>query len=76
MSPKNGGRHCPDLIKYDDFYFCKNYKERPDECINHNFPARYCPIGMEKLGITNIVDVWKRLREGHKIIQTNLPFYI
>ena len=48
MSPINHGR-CPIVVQKGTFYLCGDYKHRPVECKNHQFPARWCPIGMDVL---------------------------
>ena len=56
MSPINGG-YCPLLIEKDSptgkIYLCGDYKNRPEECVKHSFPAPVCPIGADSLGIND-----------------------
>lgn len=68
MSPKSS-ESCPDLIQDNTFYFCKNYERRPEDCINHNFPSKYCPIGLSKLGLKNTQEIVQRIDEGRKLIR-------
>jgi len=71
MSPKSAPKPCPDLIHIGDFWFCGCYETRPNECRNHSFPHRYCPIGFEKTGCQNPQDVAHRIDAGWEII-TNI----
>jgi len=52
---------CPKLIKYGDVYYCSIYETRPEQCRNHSFPTRYCPIGFEKLSLSNPQEVAMRI---------------
>ena len=71
MSPITGnGEPCPHLIKQDTYYFCGIYNNRPVECQNHKFPARFCPIGIDKLQLNSrdkisqrIDDSWEKLKQ-------------
>ena len=64
MSPKSQPLPCHDIIQKGTFYFCGCYLERPDECKNHEFPMRFCPIGMEKLNIHDLNGLRQRIDEG------------
>ena len=68
MSPKSAPNPCPDIIQDGTFYFCGCYEQRPEECINHSFPFRYCPIGLEKLSLKNPQEVAQRINAGFKKI--------
>ena len=50
MSPLNQGQ-CPLVVECGTYYFCGDYEHRPKECRDHEYPARFCPIGMDKLGL-------------------------
>ncbi|HAW58648.1 MAG TPA: hypothetical protein DCX03_06500 [Bacteroidales bacterium] len=63
MSPVSEGP-CPNLINIGDYYFCKNYQNRPKECKNHTFPSRFCPIGIDILHISNPEAARNRLNTG------------
>jgi len=69
MSPISHPEPCPNIIKNDTFYFCKDYKNRPDECKNHQFPSRFCPIGMEKLNLDTPDKTRKRIDDGWSLIE-------
>jgi len=63
MSPISAPEPCPHLIKDGNFCFCKIYRNRPDQCKKHDFPYRFCPIGMDILKLSYPADVKKiRLR--------------
>ena len=68
MSPISAPEPCPHLVKDNDFYFCKIYKSRPDQCKAHDFPSRFCPIGMDTQKLSYPEDVEKiriRLEIGY-----------
>lgn len=53
MSPltKDENTLCPYLYEYKGMKLCSEYETRPEQCINHRFPAKFCPIGMDVLGL-------------------------
>ena len=68
MSPISFSEPCPNLVIDDSFYFCDSYHIRPPECEHHDFPSRFCPIGMDILGLSYPDDVEKirvRLEIGY-----------
>jgi hypothetical protein len=72
MSPLTHPNPCPQLIKRGTFYFCGTYDKRPTECKNHEYPARFCPIGIDvlKLDINDTEALHKRVDDGWEIIQS------
>jgi len=74
MSPITGnGDPCPDLIEEGSFVFCGRYKSRPIECECHDFPSRFCPIGLDILGISDIEKIRQRLESGYELIKGIVP---
>ena len=71
MCPMNGGE-CEFVKKVGAFYFCSRYEIRPKQCANHDFPARFCPVGMSVLGVHDSESIRKRIEEGHQIIKEGL----
>ena len=69
MSPL--GSPCPKLDTRGDFYFCKDYENRPEECTNHRFPFKVCPIGREKLNISTLEEVRLRVETGYAMLKYN-----
>lgn len=68
MSPI--GSPCPKLLRVGSFYFCGDYDNRPEQCKNHEFEwARFCPIGIDKLQISDPQDAYNRINEGYEIIK-------
>ena len=67
MSPKSAPNPCPDIIKIENFYFCSCYEDRPVNCVNHDFPSRYCPIGFTKLNLQNPQEVAQRIDDGYEL---------
>jgi hypothetical protein len=55
---------CPKLVQDGDFYFCGDYENRPVECQKHDFPTRFCPVGIEKLKLGDPLRVSVRIDEG------------
>ena len=67
MSPISTPDPCPHLIQDGTFYFCGIYDRRPNECYKHDFPFRFCPIGMSKMGLDTPEKVAQRIDDGwHK----------
>jgi len=63
MSPISAPDPCPHIREDGDFVFCDSYERRPEECVNHTFPsARFCPIGLDVLGLEYPRDV-EKIRE-------------
>ena len=73
MSPLiNDGDVCTHLIAKDTFYFCGNYRNRPEQCKNHIYSfARFCPVGMSKLKLTDSESVRVRIEKGWEMINNN-----
>ncbi len=69
MSPISEGR-CPYLTNEGDIYICGQYDSRPERCANHTFPARFCPVGMNKLELEEESDVIKRCNKLREFIDT------
>ena len=65
MSPISAPAPCPKIKQDGDFYFCSDYQNRPEECAKHDFPSRFCPIGMDKLQLTNSDQVRIRIDAGY-----------
>ena len=59
-SPLSSGP-CPRLVEIGDMCLCSAYERRPDECRNHEFPFRFCPVGMEILGLYDPVKIARRI---------------
>lgn len=60
MSPINYG-YCPLLKKDGDVYFCSDYPNRPNECVNHSVPCTVCTIGKNELDINTENEIKERL---------------
>jgi hypothetical protein len=49
LSPISSPEPYPYIIEKEKdgqiYVLCGTYDKRPKECINHQFPARVCPIG-------------------------------
>lgn len=57
---------CSQLIQDDDFYFCRSYNKRPEQCRKHSFPSRFCPIGIEKLNLQDTHQIALRIDKGYE----------
>ena len=68
MSPLAIGR-CPLLQIDGSFFFCSDYANRPQQCRDHTFPYRDCPIGLEKLNISTPEMLSRRIDDGWEKIQ-------
>lgn len=53
MSPLTGSESqpCPRLTELDGLKICTDYSHRPQQCRDHEFPAKFCPVGMDVLGV-------------------------
>ena len=69
MSPLSAPEPCPHIWHVEDFYFCDRYQRRPDECSAHTFHSRFCPIGQDKLGISDPDIIRQRLDAGYALIK-------
>ncbi len=59
---------CPHIIEKATFVFCSAYEIRPEQCEKHRHPFRFCPIGVEKLGLTTSAQIALRIDTGWEII--------
>jgi len=66
MSPLSAPEPCPNIDRRGTFVFCDCYSRRPEECINHRFPSRYCPIGADLLGLDTEEKIAARIEAGKK----------
>ena len=71
MSPLSHPEPCPHLVTIRDFVLCTVYPYRPKECVNHEYPARFCPIGLDvlKLDPSDSDKVRSRIDEGWELIK-------
>jgi hypothetical protein len=65
MSPISAPEPCPKIKQDGDFFFCGDYKNRPEECAKHDFPSRFCPVGMMKLNLLTPDEVRSRIDTGY-----------
>jgi hypothetical protein len=70
MSPLSQPNPCPFVIECEGFYFCAEYKNRPDQCKKHEYPFRHCPIGIEKLGLDSTMRIATRIDRGWELART------
>jgi hypothetical protein len=42
---------CPHLIERDGMKLCSICNSRPKQCRDHEMPGKFCPIGMDVLGL-------------------------
>jgi len=69
MCPLNDGSEpCPHIVEVDDFVFCCIYGKRPQQCVDHDFPSRFCPIGMSILKLKAADEVAARIDNGWRLI--------
>jgi len=65
MSPLSYPNPCPNLIIDGIYHFCKDYENRPQQCMDHRFEARFCPIGMSILKFDNPTAIQVHLENGY-----------
>lgn len=68
MSPISEGQ-CPHLTQHKNFVFCSKYESRPQQCQKHEYPSRFCPIGIDLLKLKNIDAIRERIDDGWEIIK-------
>ena len=71
MSPINGG-YCP-LLKEEEtetgiVFFCGDYKNRPQRCKDHDYPASVCPIGVKTLNLIADKLISARMQDVYSVI--------
>lgn len=68
MSPISSPDPCPYMERVtlggEEFFFCRIYDNRPAACANHQFPSRFCPVGIDVLRITEAGEVARRIDRG------------
>lgn len=72
MSPLDQPEPCRNIIEIDGMVFCKDYENRPEQCKNHDFNCRLCPIGMDILQLQTPQDAYNRINHAHGIIKAGL----
>ena len=72
MSPISTPDPCPYIVEIDGFIFCGDYEHRPEECSNHFFPMRFCPIGMDVLKLQSLDEVRIRIDKGYEYIKRGI----
>ena len=53
MSPLTKDEHtpCPLLLEKNNMKLCSDYEHRPKQCKDNEFPAKFCPIGCNVIGV-------------------------
>lgn len=69
MSPLSFPEPCPNLIIDGLYHLCKDYENRPQQCMDHRFEARFCPIGMSILKFNNPTSIQVHLENGYQKIR-------
>ena len=69
MSPLSAPEPCPNLVVKGTFHFCGDYEHRPEECVNHDFPAHVCPIGAGMLDIRDAEAMRQRVDAGFAMLR-------
>lgn len=69
MSPISAPDPCPNLVIVENFYFCGIYENRPEECRNHKFPFRHCPVGVDILGLDDPIKIAQRIDKGYDLLK-------
>ena len=56
---------CPHIQKTDSYSFCAIHDHRPTQCKTHEYPATFCPIGIQILGLEDDPDgIRDRVQRG------------
>lgn len=64
LSPISNPEPCPYLINDGSFVFCSRYTRRPKECSNYEYQTRFCPIGIQVLGLNSTDKTRERIDTG------------
>ncbi|MBD3305991.1 hypothetical protein GF339_06375 [candidate division KSB3 bacterium] len=74
VSPKSAPFPCPDLLRIEDFYFCRCYARRPQICRDFDFEEFvYCPFGMSTFNLfspEDDVQLKERIEKGVWLLET------
>ena len=73
MSPVSAPEPCPFLARDGDFVFCDIYDNRHVDCVAHRHPYKFCPIGVDKLGLKDSQEIARRIDEGWNKIKRAQP---
>jgi len=73
MSPLNG-RYCPKLLNEGNIYFCGDYANRPQQCINHNDGSVCCAIGSSVLDLKNEIGIKNRIENLKNFFENYYKF--
>ena len=66
MSPVSD-KPCPHLRQEGNFFLCSTYPDRPEACKKHEYPFRFCPVGLDVLRISSPAEVAFRLDAGYAL---------
>ena len=55
---------CPRLIERDGMKICSDYENRPKQCRDHEFPAKFCPVGLDVLKLSNRDEIIKLIQRN------------
>jgi hypothetical protein len=61
---------CKFLTEVKGFFFCSEYKNRPEQCKNHTYPYRFCLIGLDVLKLNDIDKIRERIDTGYELTIT------
>ena len=71
MSPYSAPKPCPYIIEKtkdrQTYILCSIYDKRPQECVNHSFSSRVCPIGLSMTNISDSESLRKRIDDGFSL---------
>lgn len=67
FSPLTNDEHrpCPKVKQDGTFFFCGDYENRPERCYKHKFDCRFCPVGMDTLGLKDPQAAYMRIEQGY-----------
>jgi len=61
---------CKFLTEVKGFFFCSEYKNRPEQCKNHTYPYRFCLIGLDVLKLNDVDKIRERIDTGYELTIT------
>ncbi len=71
MSPLSAPDPCPHIVEREKdgqiYVLCGVYDRRPEQCRNHDYPSRVCPVGADFLNISMSDALRKRIDDGYEL---------
>lgn len=60
---------CKHLVEVKGYFLCSAYRNRPERCKKHEYPHRFCPVGVDVLKLADVDKVRYRIDHGWELCQ-------